>query len=173
MVLPCTNPNKSSYRAAVLKRYGENDFFFSKKESVENTAVFVDGMPILFLTPVMGLDTFGAYVHFLFNRKIFLHFQRSNEVHLAFDVPYIWGFNLKKNVQTKRDSKKGTIQEIQGSIHDQMEVPAASKWSAFLANRDDKRKLVLFIGEKLLAAKSEIPSGKTIIADASVITKHT
>ena len=43
MVLPCTNPNKSSYRAAVLKRYEENDFFFSKKESVENTAVLVDG----------------------------------------------------------------------------------------------------------------------------------
>ena len=40
----------------------------------------------------------------------------------------------------------------------------ASRWSAFLANWDDKKKLVLFIGKKLLAAKSEIPSGKTIIA---------
>ena len=160
---PFTNPNKSSYRAAFLKRYGENDFFFSTRESIEKTAVLVDGMPILFLTPVMGLATFGGYVQFLFNRKIFLHFQRTNKVHLAFDVPYIWGFNLKKNIQTKRDSKKGTIPEIEGPIHDNMEVPGASKWGAFLANRNDKRKLVLYIGEKLLAAKHEIPPGKTII----------
>ena len=93
----------------------------------------------------------------------FLHFQRSDEVHLAFDVPYIWGFNLKKNIQTKKDSKKGTIPEIEGPIHGNMEVPGASKWNAFLANRKDIRKLVLYIGKKLLAAKNEIPPGKTII----------
>ena len=124
----------------------------------------MDGMPILFLTPVLGLATFGAYVKFLFNRKIFLHFRKSNEVHLAFDVPHIWGFNLKKNIQKKRDSKKAIIPEIQGPIHDNMEVPGAAKWSGFLANRNDKRKLVLFIGKKLLEAKHEIPPGKTIIA---------
>ena len=89
-----------------MKRYGENDFFFSEKEDVENKAVFVDGMPILFLTPVLGLATFGAYVKFLFNRKIFLHFKKSNEVHLAFDVPHIWGFNLKKNIQKKETPRK-------------------------------------------------------------------
>ena len=65
----------------------------------------MDGMPILFLTPVLGLATFGAYVKFLFNRKIFLHFKKSNEVHLAF-VPHIWGFNLKKNIQKKETPRK-------------------------------------------------------------------
>ena len=126
--------------------------------------MFVDGMPILFLTPVLGLATFGTYIKFLFNRKIFLHFKKSNEVYWAFDVPHIWGFNLKKNIQKKRDSKKAIIPEIQGHIHDNLEVPGAAKWSGFLANRNDKRKLVLFIGKKLLEARHEIPPGKTIIA---------
>ena len=36
--------------------------------------------------------------------------------------------------------------------------------SGFLANHNNKRKLVLFIGKKLLEARHEIPPGKTIIA---------
>ena len=66
---------------------------------------------------------------------------------MAFDVPPIWGFNLKKNIQKKRDSKKAIIPEIQGPIHDNLEAPGTAKWSGFLANCNEKRKLVLFIGK--------------------------
>ena len=74
------------------------------------------------------------------------------------------GFQPEEKHLKKRDSKKAIIPEIQGPIHDNLEVPGAAKWSGFLANRNDKRKLVLFIGKKLLEAKHEIPPGKTIIA---------
>ena len=72
------------------------------------------------------------------------------------------GFQPEEKHPKKRDSKKAIIPEIQGHIHDNLEVPGAAKWSGFLANRNDKRKLVLFIGKKLLEAKHEIPPGKTI-----------
>ena len=162
---PCTNVNKSMYRTAILKRYGENDFHneADSVEFMEERAVLVDGMPILFLRPIMGLTTFAAYVHFILNKKIFAHFGKADEVHVAFDVPNIWGFNLKKNVQKKRDSKSIPLPTKKWTITDETEIPGSSKWPSFLADRAAKRELVLYIGHKLLEAKADIPEGKSVI----------
>ena len=36
--------------------------------------------------------------------------QKSDEVHVLFDSPGIWGFNLKKKVQDERDAKRKKFQ---------------------------------------------------------------
>ena len=161
---PSTNSNKSSFRMAVLKRYGENNFQYVGDPGMDEKTVLIDGMPTLFLAPVLGLTTFGTYAKFLLSRKVFHFFDEANEVHIVFDVPYICGFNLKKNVQSKRDSNKGKVQPLDGPISDDTKVPSASKWSSFLANRENKRKLVIFLGQKLLLASNWLPQGKKLIA---------
>ena len=75
-------------------------------------AVFIDGMPILFMAPVMGQKTFKEYSTFLLKRKVLNFFKEASEVHVLFDCPNIWNFNLKRNVQDTRDSKKRRSQQL-------------------------------------------------------------
>ena len=147
----------------VLKRYGENNFHYVEQNEVGNKGVFIDGMPPLFMAPILGLKTFGAYAKFLIKRKVEPHFADANEVHIVFDVPFIWGFNLKKSTQQKRDDAQKQIAPLGVEICDETKVPSSSKWSGFLANREDKRKLVCFIGKHLLNAKEWLKPGQSLI----------
>ena len=161
---PVTNTNKSSFKAAVMRRYGENNFFYVQPKNTENRAVFIDGMPALFVSPTMGLTTFGSYIQFLIKRKVEPHFEEANEVHIVFDCPSIWGFNLKKGVQQKRDVAKKQMDPLGTEISENTKVPSSSKWSSFLANREDKQNLVYLIGKQLLLAKEWLKPGQTLIA---------
>ena len=88
----------------------------------------------------------------------------SNEVHICFDVPGIWQFNLKENVQQKRDSRKKSVPPLnETEIMDNTSVPSTANWTGFLANRDDKRKLVIYIGPKMLALQGTMEAGKVLI----------
>ena len=160
---PLTNTNKSLFRGTVLKRYGENDFYYTEQKQVENKAVFIDGMPALFTSPILGLTTFGTYVQFLINRKVQPHFTDANEVHIVFDVSNIWGFNLKKGVQQKRDIAKKPIAPLQTEIQFETKVPSSTQWSGFLAERGNKQKLIYFIGKRLLEAGRWLKSGQKLI----------
>jgi hypothetical protein len=93
-----------------LKRYGENSFYFDTQTSSSEKAIFIDGMPSLFLAPVMGMRTFKDYCECFLQRKITKYFHESDEVHVLFDSPGIWGFNLKKKVQDERDAKRKKFQ---------------------------------------------------------------
>ena len=105
-----TNVGKSSFKTLLLKRYGENSFYFDTQTSSSEKAIFIDGMPSLFLAPVMGMRTFKDYCERLLQRKITKYFHESDEVHVLFDSPGIWGFNLKKKVQDERDAKRKKFQ---------------------------------------------------------------
>ena len=108
--------------------------------------MLIDGIPCLFLSPVLGMTSFGTFIQFLLKHKVYNSSKHSNEVHVVFDVPSIWGFNLKKSTQSKRDSSKAHIQPLESSITDDTKVPSASKWPSFLANQEDKQELVMYIG---------------------------
>ena len=161
---PVTNTNKSTYMTTVLKMYGENNFQYVGNPAIESKATFIDGMPALFLAPILGLTSFGSYAQFLIKKKVIPHFANSQEVHIIFDVPFSWGFNLKQNVQQKRDALKKAVPPLQEEITDNTKVPSSSKWTSFLSNREDKRKLVYFVGEKLLLAKEWLKPGQSLIA---------
>ena len=150
---------------ALLKRYGEHAFFFNGRISPSTKAVFIDGMPTLFMAPLVGFKTFKDYTQFLLKRKVFRFFQESDEVHVVFDCPSIWGFNLKQKVQEGRDSKyKETPALETEEIDDSTLIPCTtSQWGSFLANRKNKEKLILYIGNQLEASKDRIPAGKTLI----------
>ena len=138
----------------LLKRYGENAFNDEEKRPTHEKAIFIDGMPILFLAPIKGLKTFDKYVQFLLKRKVTKYFSQSNEVYICFDDPGIWDFNLKQNVQAKCDSKKKTVLPLKDpEITDSTPVPSTANWTGFLGNRDDKRKLVIYIGKKTFAVE--------------------
>ena len=94
-----TNTAKSTYKSVLLKRYGEHSFFYQGRTLKSEKAVIIDGMPCLFLAPILGLKTFGDYVDFLLKRKVTKHFQEYSEIHVTFDQPSIRGFNLKTKVQ--------------------------------------------------------------------------
>ena len=156
---------KSSFKTLLLKRYGENSFYFDTQTSSSEKAIFIDGMPSLFLAPVMGMRTFKDYCERLLQRKITKYFHESDEVHVLFDCPGIWGFNLKKKVQDERDAKRKKIPELLvEEILDTTLIPCStSQWPGFLANRENKRKLIMYIGEKLIALKDTLEDGKAII----------
>ena len=71
---PNLNSNKSAFKKAILKKYGENNFFFSEILSSEETAIIVDGMPGLFTAPALGMKTFGQYASFFLSKKLVPHF---------------------------------------------------------------------------------------------------
>ena len=160
---PLINIQKSTYKTMLLKRYGENSLYFGDNLN-HDKAVFIDGMPILFLAPIMGMRTFKDYVQFLLKRKVTKYFSEVKEVHICFDVPDIWNFNLKLNVQTKRDSKKQPVLPLNDEeISDSTLIPNTRNWNDFLGNREDKRKLVLYIGKKLLELKDTLAKGCSLI----------
>ena len=161
---PNLNSNKSAFKKAILKKYGENNFFFSEILSSEETAIIVDGMPGLFTAPALGMKTFGQYASFFLSKKLVPHFRESNEVHIIFDVPLIWGHNLKMSTHAKRDAPKKVLAPLDKVIEDDTKVPPTSQWSSFLANRADKRKLVEFLGQKVLEAGNWLQDGHTLIA---------
>ena len=138
--------------------------FWSTSEKTTSTfwvlakkkTVLIDGMPCLFLSPVLGMTSFGTFIQFL-KHKVYNSFEHSNEIHVIFYVPSIWGFNLKKNTQSKRDSSKAHIQPLESSITDDTKVPSAFKWPSSLANWEDKQELVMYIGKKLLLAQKWLP----------------
>ena len=161
---PLTNTGKSTYKSVLLKRYGENDFTHVGVTD-HDLAVIIDGMPTLFLAPVLGLKTFGNYVNFLLKRKVLCHLQESKEIHVVFDKPGIWGFNLKKKVQNERDSKQKEVATLpEEIIKDETRIPCStSQWPGFLANRENKRKLIQYIGTKIFALKEILDEGEVII----------
>ena len=129
---PLINIQKSTYKTMLLKRYGENSLYFGDNLN-HDKAVFIDGMPILFLAPIMGMRTFKDYVQFLLKRKVTKYFSEVKEVHICFDVPDIWNFNLKLNVQTKRDSKKQPVLPLNDEeISDSTLIPNTRNWNDFL-----------------------------------------
>ena len=161
---PLTNTGKSTYKSTLLKRYGENDFTHVWSGG-QNLAVIIDGMPILFLAPVLGLKNFGNYVNFLLNRKVLVYLKESKEIHVIFDRPGVWGFNLKKKVQDERDSKRQEVPTLsEDAIQDVTPIPCpGTQWPGFLANRGNKHKLIQFIGQKIFALKDKLSEGEVII----------
>jgi hypothetical protein len=59
-----------TYMTTVLKMYGENNFQYVGNPAIESKATFTDGMPALFLAPILGLTSFGSYAQFLINKGI-------------------------------------------------------------------------------------------------------
>lgn len=161
---PNLNSNKSAFKKAILKKYGENNFHFAEVLNSEETATIVDGMPGLFTAPALGMTTFGRYASFFLSRKLVPHFHESNEVHILFDVPSIWGHNLKMSTHAKRDAPKTVLAPLDEDIDDDTKVPSTSQWSSFLTNRADKRKLVEFLGRKILEASKWLEPGQVLIA---------
>ena len=149
----------------LLDRYGEDSLVFSGHVNIEEKSVIVDGMPLLHVVPVLSLKTFQDYFDFLIQRRLKRYLSESKEIHVLFDVPQIWGFNLKHQVQEKRDFKNNPIENISApSITDSTPIPArASKWGNFLSNYENKVRLVHYIREKLLEMSKTLPSTQSII----------
>ena len=122
-------------------------------------------MPCLFVAPILGLKTFGDYVDFLLKRRVTKHFQECSEIHVTFDQPSIWGFNLKTKVQDERDGKKKQAPPLKEERIDRnTKIPCkAAQWPGFLANREDKKKLVQFIGESIFKLKDTLEDQTSII----------
>ena len=160
-----TNTAKSTYKSVLLKRYGEQSFFYQSRALKSEKAVIIDGMPCLFLAPILGLKTFGDYVDFLLKRKVTKYFLECTEIHVTFDQPNIWGFNLKKKVQEERDAKKKQVHPLkEDRIDRNTKIPCkAGQWPGFLANREDKNKLVQFIGESIFELKDTLEDQTSII----------
>ena len=75
------------------------------------------------------------------------------------------GFQPKKKVQNERDSKRKEVATMpEESIQDDTRIPcSSSQWPGFLANRENKRKLIHYIGKKILSLKESLDEGKVII----------
>ena len=84
---------------------------------------------------------------------------------MIFDRPGLWGFNLKKKVQDERDSKRKEVPTLsEDVIQDATSIPCpGTQWSGFLANRENKNKLIQFIGQKIFALKEKLLEGEAII----------
>ena len=161
---PLINKGKSSLKGTMLKRYGENAFWFYGNVLCSEKAVLIDGMPPLHLAPVMGMKTFKHWVDLMLKRKVLKFFKEADEIHLVYDCPEIWGFNLKKKLQEQRDSKSTEFPTLEGEISDSTLLPSTSKeWPNLLANRENKKKIIMYIGEKLLALKDTLENGKKIL----------
>ena len=80
-------------------------------------------------------------------------------------MPDIWGFNLKKKVQDDRDNKNKPLPSlVEEEITDGTLIPCtASQWPGFLANRENKRKLIQFIGKKIHEMKNSLEENQTIV----------
>ena len=93
------------------------------------------------------------------------HFQECSEIHVTFDQPSIWGFNLKTKVQDERDGKKKQALPLKEETIDRnTKIPCkAAQWPGFLANREDKKKLVQFIGESIFKLKDTLEDQTSII----------
>ena len=68
------------------------------------------------------------------------------------------------DTQAKRDAPKKVIAPLEGSIADDTKVPSPSQWASFLRNREDKRKLVEYLGVKILEAQKYLKQGQVVIA---------
>ena len=97
--------------------------------------------------------------------RVLKYTSQAIEVHIIFDVPGIWGFNLKKKVQDERDHKKKPVPSLtEETITDSSLIPCTtSQWAGFLANRDNKRKLIHYIGRQILALKESLEDGQKIV----------
>ena len=171
---PLTNIQKSAYKNMLFKRYGENSLYYFRENPIHDKSVFIDGMPILFMAPILGMTTFKDYVQFLLKTKVTKYFSQVKEVHICFDVPDIWNFNLKLNVQAKRDSKKQPVLPLDvQEIIDSTQISNARNWNDFLGNREDKRKLVLYMGKKILDLKDTIAKDCTLIVGGCFLQNET
>ena len=68
------------------------------------------------------------------------------------------------STQSKRDAPKKGQAPLDKEIDDGTKVPPTSQWSSFLTNRADKRKLVEYLGRKVLEAGNWLQPGQTFIA---------
>ena len=95
---PLINKGKSSLKGTMLKRYGENAFWFYGNVLCSEKAVLIDGMPPLHLAPVMGMKTFKHWVDLMLKRKVLKFFKEADEIHIQFE---------EKASRTKRFKKHG------------------------------------------------------------------
>ena len=161
---PLVNKGKSSLKVTILKRYGENAFFFYGNTSCQEKAVFIDGMPPLHLVPLTGMKTFKDWVNFMLKRKVLKFLKEADEIHVVYDCPEIWGFNLKKKLQDERDSKSMEFPTLVGDITDSTPIPSTAKeWPNLLANRENKKKIIKYIGETLIGLKDTLEARKGIV----------
>ena len=161
---PLINKGKSSLKATIVKRYGEDAFFYYGNTAVTDKAVIIDGMPPLHLAPLMGMKTFKDWVSLMLKRKVLKFLKEADQVHLIFDCPDICGFNLKKKLQDERDSKSKDFPTLEGDISDSTPLPSTGKeWPNLLANRENKRKIITYVGKTILALKETMNDGKGIV----------
>lgn len=161
---PLINKGKSSLKATIVKRYGENAFFYYGNTACSDKAVIIDGMPPLHLAPLMGMKTFKEWASLMLKRKVLKFLKEADEIHLVFDCPDIWGFNLKRKLQEERDSKSKEFPTLEGDISDLTPLPTAAKeWPNLLANRENKKKIIKYVGKTLLALKDTMEDGKGIV----------
>lgn len=122
-------------------------------------------MPTIFMAPIAGMKTFKDYTQFLLKRKVLRFFHEADEVHIVFDCPFIWGFNLKQKVQEGRDSKQKEAPSLEtDEIDNTTPIPCTSgQWGSFLANRQNKEKLIFYLGKQLEATKEQLQPGKVLI----------
>ena len=121
-------------------------------------------MPPLHLAPITGIKTFKDWVYLMLERKVLKFFKEADEIHLVYDCPEILGFNLKKKLQEERDSKTTDFPTLEGDISDSTLIPSTTReWPNLLANRENKKKIVKYIGETVLRLNETLETGKGIV----------
>ena len=163
--VPLSSTGKTSYKSLILKRFGENDFFFDGQPDKTEKAVIIDGMQALSIAPVLGMRCFKDYVKFILDRKFLHYFSESNEIHICFDNEETWSFSLKIPSEVLHGSKKGVVASMkEEKIEDATRIPCtASQWPSFLANQENQRKLINYIGEKIVELKGSLDDDQQIV----------
>ena len=141
--------------------------FFNKKYSstyeivsssfkfVSSTCVIVEGMNIIYSSPLKNLKTFAEYAQFLVARWVLPFFRKGvQEVRILFDQVGTQGISPKDVERSRRDRTEEEC-DCFDSIDDG--VPLPSQWSSFLKVRQNKHALCRFLSNKFIdLVKDEI-----------------
>ena len=135
------------------------------KPSLNYTAQIQDGMQDILLNLSQSMLKFSQYFQYFWDVKVKPNFLISYVVIMDFDVQHRSSSSPKDLLRIQRDKKnlaktKNKIMEII-SIDNKAHTPSHNwSWNSFLANRENKANLVLYLCHKMLESNDLLAKDK-------------
>ena len=133
------------------KRYTSNyQITTTSYNFVPNTCVIIEGMNIIYSSPLHNLRTFSDYAKFIVGRWIISFFKKGVcDVRILFDQVGTQGISPKDVERSRRDVRNGDDEmPVFVSLDDDVLLP--KPWSSFLKIRENKHSLCRYLSNKFI-----------------------
>jgi hypothetical protein len=165
MGLPVTD-QKAKVQGFYKKHFTDAFIYNKLPNNIDYTTFIVDGMFILHNNyPSQGQNTFGEYALRMFKKWVSRPLRDLNysSVHIAFD-------RQANDIETPKiiERERRDATKTQGSVYHEVceSTYLPSSWANFIANRNNKKLIIMFLTEYFLSMSelSLCPSEKIIIS---------